>query len=220
MDRSEVSVSKDDNNITYNKLLVLFLIGCVIGVLLEGFFCLITKGHWENHVVSVFFPLNILYGSGAILFYVGATKLSRQSLSNKVVIMTTIATLLELFCGLFLKYKLGMKAWSYTNRVLNYQGIICLEFSLAWGIVALVFFKQLPNINKFLDKFDKRKYEIIYIVITCLLIVDLFLTGASIIRWSERHYGIEATNKFKQVIDLELSDKWMQNRFIEWRFIR
>lgn len=220
MDRSKLSVSKDDNNITYNKLLVLFLIGCVIGVLLEGFFCLITKGHWENHVVSVFFPLNILYGSGAILFYVGATKLSRQSLSNKVVIMTTIATLLELFCGLFLKYKLGMKAWSYTNRVLNYQGIICLEFSLAWGIVALVFCKQLPNINKFLDKFDKRKYEIIYIVITCLLVVDLFLTGASIIRWSERHYGIEATNKFKQVIDLELSDKWMQNRFIEWRFIR
>lgn len=220
MDRSKVSVSKDDNNITYNKLLVLFLIGCVIGVLLEGFFCLITKGHWENHVVSVFFPLNILYGLGAILFYVGATKLSRQSLSNKVVIMTTIATLLELFCGLFLKYKLGMKAWSYANRVLNYQGIICFEFSLAWGIVALVFCKQLPNINKFLDKFDKHKYEIIYMVITCLLVVDLFITGSSIIRWSERHYGIEATNKFKQVIDLELSDKWMQNRFIEWRFIR
>lgn len=58
--------------ITYDKLFWLFLIGSVAGVIIEGVFTLVTKGHWESHVVSVFGAFNILYGFGGVLYYVGA----------------------------------------------------------------------------------------------------------------------------------------------------
>ena len=41
-------------------------------MIIEGIFCLVTKGHWESHVVSVFGAFNVLYGFGAVLLYAGA----------------------------------------------------------------------------------------------------------------------------------------------------
>lgn len=52
----------------------------------------------ETHVVSVLAPYNILYGFGAVLFYIGAHK----SIAVQVAIMTAFATTLELLCGLIL----------------------------------------------------------------------------------------------------------------------
>lgn len=36
----------------YDRLFIIFMIGNILGVLLEGTFCFITKGHWESHVVT------------------------------------------------------------------------------------------------------------------------------------------------------------------------
>lgn len=135
--KSEHVINHEDSPITYRKLFWLFLIGSVIGVLLEGLFCLISKGAWETHVVSVYLPINPLYGAGAVLFYVGAVRLQNKNIWCRVLFMTLSATVLELICGLLIRYALGMKAWNYENNFMNYHGIICLGFSLAWGIAAM-----------------------------------------------------------------------------------
>ncbi|MCI5796825.1 MAG: putative ABC transporter permease [Ruminococcus sp.] len=128
--------SGDEKEITYDKMFVLFLVGSVIGVLMEGFFCLLTKGHWETHVVSVFGAFNILYGAGAVLFFVGAVKLKSKPLGWRVVIMAVSATTLELFSGLLLKDFLGMRAWNYEHSFMNYKGLICIGFTCVWGLTA------------------------------------------------------------------------------------
>ena len=37
----------DENEINYDRLLMLFMAGCILGVLLEGIFCIITKALGE-----------------------------------------------------------------------------------------------------------------------------------------------------------------------------
>ncbi len=108
--QNEIAFCKTEKTITYTKLFCLFLAGSVLGVLIEGIFCLISKGHWETHVVSVIAPYNILYGLGAVLFYVGAVKLQHKPLAVQIAIMTFLGTVLELVCGLLLRYGLGMRA--------------------------------------------------------------------------------------------------------------
>lgn len=39
--------------IAYENMFWLFMIGSVLGVILEGIWCLIRTGHWETHVVSM-----------------------------------------------------------------------------------------------------------------------------------------------------------------------
>lgn len=211
--------SKVNGKITFNNLFILFLFGSVLGVLIEGSYCLIKKGHWESHVVSMIFMLNILYGLGAVLFYVGSVKLQKKKLLTKVLVLTVLVTILELLCGLLLREVLGMRAWNYHNRALNYEGLICLEFSIGWGLVALVFALISPYMNKALTKFNTKFWQVIFIIFACLFICDFLITGASILRWSKRHMGVDARNKIEELLDKKASDEVMEQRFIEWKFL-
>ena len=217
--RAASNVPKPERTITYTKLFWLFLAGSVAGVIIEGTFSLLTKGHWETHVVSVLAPYNILYGFGAVLFYVGAVGLKRKPLAIRVVTMTALATALELLCGLLLRYGLGMRAWNYTNYFMNYKGIICLGFSCMWGIAALAFSKLSPFMEGILKRFAGRPWQVAGAVLSLAIVLDMGMTGASILRWSERHYGIPAQSRIQKELDIEAPDDWMQKRFMEWRFL-
>ena len=207
------------NGITYDKLFWLFMIGSILGVITEGLFCLIQKGHWESHVVSVFGAFNILYGFGAVLFYVAATVLKRQTLFSKTVILMLSATFLELICGLLLKYALGMRAWNYQDIILNYKGLICVPFAIIWGLAGLAFCIFYPHINSFLDKFAKKIPHFACVICSLFMVFNLSLTGLSIIRWSERHYNVASSSALQTYLDEETPDSWMSNRFIEWKFL-
>lgn len=206
--------------ITYDKLFWLFLIGSVAGVIIEGVFTLVTKGHWESHVVSVFGAFNILYGFGGVLYYVGAVKLRNKPLYMRVLVMTLAATFLELISGLLLRYGLGMRAWNYENKFLNYKGLICLSFSAMWGVAAFVICKIYPYMNRMLNKMHGKFWHAACAVLTVVMVIDLSLTAISITRWSGRHYGISANSNFMKQIDIEAPDDWMQSRFMEWRFLQ
>ncbi len=207
------------NEITFDKLLLLFLVGCVLGVLMEGTFCVITKGHWESHVVSVFGAFNILYGTGAVLFYVGAVRLRGLPIWARVLIMTATATVLELLCGLLLRDWLGMRAWNYENSFLNYQGLICAGFSCIWGAAAFGICELQPRISRSLERVRGRRWHAVCVAVSLFMALDLGLTAASIVRWSERHYGVTAQSKIQTYLDQDAPDSWMQSRFVEWEFL-
>ena len=214
------NVSAERNKaVTYDKLFWLFMAGSILGVIIEGVYCLIKKGHWESHVVSVFGAFNILYGLGAVLFYVAAAALRRKTLFSKTVILMLGATFLELICGLILKNVLGMRAWNYQNSILNYKGLICLPFTLVWGLSGFVFCSFYAHINLLLDKFAEKIPHYACVVCSLFMIFNLCLTGLSIIRWSERHYNVNSSSTLQTYLDNEMPDWWMSRRFVEWKFL-
>lgn len=208
-----------EETIAYTKLFWLFLAGSVAGVIIEGLFCLVAKGHWETHVVSVLAPYNILYGLGAVLFYIGAVKLQSKPLAVQIVIMTVFATTLELLCGLLLRHVLGMRAWDYSHSFMNYKGIICLGFSAVWGVAAYAFARLAPHIEVLLKHCTGKPWQAACTVLSFIIVLDLCMTGTSILRWSERHYGVPAQTKIQKELDTEAPDDWMQKRFVEWKFL-
>ena len=48
-----------------------------------------------------------------------------------------IITLMELIVGEILKYFKLPPMWDYSNLPLNFDGVICLEFSLIWVLVSI-----------------------------------------------------------------------------------
>ena len=205
--------------IKYGDLLCLFLFGSVSGVIIEGVFCLMTKGVWESHVVSVWGWFNVLYGLGAVGLYVGAIKLRRKPLLMRIAILTMIATVLELICGLILRFGLGMRAWDYSGNFMNVGGIICLKFSLCWAGLALLVCVNANRIERILMRLRQKNNYIVCFCLSVFLALNFGFTAASIARWSERHYGYEPSSNFEKVLDSAANDEWMQNRFVEWRFL-
>ena len=120
---------------------------------------------------------------------------------------------------LFLRHGLGMRAWNYSNSFLNYKGIICLGFSAAWGVAAFVFAKLSPHIQILLKHCLAKPCQLVCAVLSLIVVLDLCMTGTSIFRWSERHYGIPAQTEIQKELDQEAPDEWMQKRFVEWKFL-
>ena len=205
--------------ITYEKLFWLFIIGSLIGVVMEGTFCVFSKGHWESHVLTLVGQFNALYGAGAVLFYSVIALLHNKKTITKVAVITVVATLLELLCGILLADGLGMKAWDYSESYMNYRGIICLTFALGWGLAGLVFCLFFDKIDRGLSKLQGKKWKITCLALSVFMAVNLSLTAVTIYRWSERHYDVAASTKIGTIIDEYAPDDWMQQRFVEWTFL-
>lgn len=208
-----------EEKITYEKCFWLFFIGSFLGVLIEGVFCLIAKGRWETHVVTMWGHFNILYGAGAVLFYICAIRLKNRTIWLRSFCIMCIATVLELLCGLYLHNILGMKAWDYSTCFLNYKGIICPTFAFGWGVAAFAFCCVVHSIDRVLCRCRGKGWRIACFCLSLFMAVNLALTAVSIHRWSDRYYGFTAVNSIETFIDKNASDLWMQHRFIEWSFL-
>lgn len=128
------------------KLSFLFCAGSFIGWVIELFFrrfC--TENRLEKKWINPGFlagPYLPLYGFGICVLYT----LSRLSLLTLfdgifgkailVLVMTLALTLLEYVTGLIFIKGMKINLWDYSDEPFNINGIICLRFSLFWGILS------------------------------------------------------------------------------------
>ena len=130
-----------------------------------------------------------------------------------------IATGRELACGLLLKYGFGMKAWDYSRQFMNLDGLVCLKFSLYWGLIAFFICRLAPHLRPALLRLRRHRYQVVCVWMSVLLVINFTLTAVALTRWSGRHYGVAPGSAFTAMIDRRANDQWMENRFVEWRFL-
>lgn len=203
----------------FADLFLLFIFGSLLGVVIEGIFCLLTYGRWETHVVSVWGHFCIIYGIGCVGFYIGGKKLAKKRLLTRFLIFALSASAIELLCGLLLEKGLGMYAWDYKGQFLNFRGLISLKMGCAWGVLGLVFSLAIPSIDRGFDRLHPHYKTAVLIIAVSVIAFDLLFTGVCIGRWSARHNGRPADSRFEAMLDSRYDDEFMQNRFCEWHFI-
>ena len=211
-------MKKEKINIKFTDMFWLFIIASYVGLIMEGFYCLIKFGKWESHVVSIYGHFCVLYGFGVVFYYVFSKLYKDQKLWLRYIVYCSVGTFVELIAGLLLEFGLGMYAWSYKNSFLNFRVHICLFMFLIWGIIGLAFEKCDPYIDKMLKITHNKFCKIITPFFVSFMVVNLTFTGICIYRWSERHVGEKPSNKLEKYIDKKYPDKYMKNRFMEWFF--
>ena len=135
----------------FYKYLFIFAIFSIIGWILElTYRSLVTKqlvnpGFMSGCVVP-------LYGMGAIILNIICNVIYEANINHKVLFIFIISfiflTLLEFICGFIsLKY-FKVRLWDYRDRKLNYKGFVCLEFSVIWGLLGVLYHLLIyPYIN-------------------------------------------------------------------------
>lgn len=132
------------------ELLYLFFMGSVFGWCLECVFrrfCPSNTTHkWLNpgFLTGPYLPL---YGFGVCtLFCLSELEkifLFANPVVSKILVLVFMAvcmTVLELIAGLIFVKGMNLKLWDYSDKPFNYKGIICLEFSFYWLILACVYY--------------------------------------------------------------------------------
>lgn len=119
------------------SFLFLFMIGSLIGWLIELFYRrFVSTKKWINpgFLNGPYLPL---YGFGlAIMYFIC---LIPTDWWVKAIIISILMTLIELIAGIIFINIMKIKLWDYSNQKLNYKGVICLKYSIIWGILGIFF---------------------------------------------------------------------------------
>lgn len=150
------------------RLLYLFFAGSVFGWGLETIYRRFSRNNktrkWINpgFLVGPYLPL---YGFGVCILFLLAEFEEVIHIGNvfvlKAVVLLLMAgcmTVLELIAGIIFIQGMNLKLWDYSNKPFNYKGIICLEFSLYWLVLAAIYYMFLhPFITDFTNVFLKNQ---------------------------------------------------------------
>lgn len=205
--------------ITYAKLFWLFIAGSLLGLVLEGFWCLFRYGQWETHVNTMWLPLCCIYGLGAAGVYAGCVALRRRPGWLKFLVFCLVGASVEFLCAWVLDAGLNMRAWDYSGTFLSIKGYVNFSMTILWGVLGMAFSLALPWVEGIFERMRGRAWHILCVCLSLVLAADLSLTAACVIRWSSRHEGLPPANKIESLIDSKYDDAFMSQRFCEWSFI-
>ena len=122
-----------------------FFMYSFLGYLLE---CIVLTIEYKKPVVDRGFghgPFCIIYGFGAV----GACLLLSPLSDHPVELYTasmTMATTMELITANVMIRLFGSFWWDYSHKPFNYKGILCLESSVGWGVLAVLYFRALEGL--------------------------------------------------------------------------
>lgn len=166
------------------RLLYVFFIGSIFGWGLETIFRRFCKSNKSKKWINPGFllgPYLPLYGFGACTLYLLAELehsfdsdgfLSRLAV---LLIMAICMTLLELIAGLIFVRGMKVELWNYSDKPFNFKGIICLEFSFYWFLLAAVYYILIhPALVRITDFFSENTLSLFPLgILTGVFAVDL-----------------------------------------------
>jgi uncharacterized membrane protein len=127
----------------------------------------------------LFGPFTIIYGFGCIFLMILDNNVFKK-IQNKFlkvivvyVLSAIILTLTELSGGLILKYLFHTEMWDYTNKLFNIGKYICLELSITWGLLGVIF---IYIVKPFFDKILKSLSHNFTKIFMSLIIINLIIT--------------------------------------------
>ena len=122
-------------NYSLPEWLMFFYIYCFIGWVFESTYVSICKRRFVNRGF-LRIPMLPLYGSGAIMMLLVSWPV-RDNLVLTFIAGMIGATLLEYVVGVSMEAIFKVKYWDYSKQKFNFQGVICLSSSIAWGFLTI-----------------------------------------------------------------------------------
>ena len=175
-EESIVEVNKLSEN---QKIILYFFIYAFLGWVLETVFCLVTQAKFMKRGF-LYGPLCPMYGFAAVIMIQSLKNIRINSLGKFCICMVAF-TVFEYVVAVVLESLFGLRWWDYSDEVLNFQGRISLPYSIAWGIVGVIFIEKIhPFIKNKVEKISLRisQKKILIILYTMILItiLDLILS--------------------------------------------
>ena len=155
-------------------LIAAFIIYSVLGWVVESVYMSFCNHRLTNRGFAKG-PFCPIYGFGAVIGYLVLNPLS----AHYVTLYLTgafLATTFEYLVGIMMQKFLGEVWWDYTEKPMNYKGIICLESTIAWGFYAIIITMFLhERVLHLIDAMDMVYGRILCIVILAIVTVDYLI---------------------------------------------
>lgn len=195
----------------FYKLFWLFLIGAVLGDLVETVFCRLTAGVWMSRSSLVWGPFSIVWGlaiaTATALLYKDREKPDR----HLFFIGTVLGGAYEYVCSVFTELVFGTVFWDYSEIPFNLGGRINLLYCFFWGIAAVIWIKGLyPFFSGWIEKIPVLWGYILTWVLVVFMASNIVVSSMALIRYDRRSEGMQADNVIEKLLDEHFDDERMK----------
>lgn len=201
------------------KILLVCIVGSFCGVVVEMLWAFVRYGIIESRRGLVYGPFNLLYGAGAVLLTLALYKYRNRGRLWSFCGGFVVGSALEYACSWGQEMLLGSRSWDYSHMPLNLNGRICFTYSVFWGILGIVWIKDLyPRMAKWILKISNRVGRPLTWALTVFMIVNILVSCVAVGRWSKRLEGEPASNAFWELVDDRFPNQRMERIFANMSF--
>ncbi|NBK78934.1 hypothetical protein D5272_10150 [bacterium D16-76] len=195
----------------YQKLFWIFMVGNVVGFALETVYALVVPPHqFQLRVSVVFGPFILVYGFGAV-----AITLFLYKMYNQRDILIFFASMFigggfEYLCSFLQQSLFGTVSWEYSDSVLNISGRTNLMYAFFWGVLGLIWLKDLyPALSRLIERIPEKTGRRLTVAVSIFMAIDILLSAGAVFRQSQRVNNIPATNGVQQFFDYYFPDSFL-----------
>lgn len=170
-----------DNIKSLQKYIVFFYIYAFLGWLIDVSIVFVSDGVLENRGF-LYETICPMYGFAALVLVILSKKVNgKGGMIKKFILAILWCSVLEYLTSLILEVFFGIRWWDYSNEPYNINGRICLAASMFWGILSMLFMKDIhPFIEKQVRKISskmtlKTRNIIVGVALTCT-VIDLVIS--------------------------------------------
>lgn len=196
------------------ELFFLFLSSAFLGDLFETAFVYLRTGVLMSRSSLLYGSLSLVWGLGAVLMTLVLTPLARRGTGALFAGGVVLGGGFEYLASWVLEKTTGRLFWDYSRMPFNLEGRTNLLFALFWG-AAGVFWVRLaaPWLLGWLGRVPRRTGQALAMTAALLLIADMSLSAAALLRMDERSRGLTASNRVEQVLDTWYTDDLLTQRY-------
>ena len=198
----ESIVKKEENKILKKivKLFCVFVIGSIIGYLLEMIVGLVQNGHFVSKQGLIYGPFSQVYGIGLCIYYLVIPN-NKKNIEIFLISMF-LGGIVEYVFSYLQETFFGTISWDYSNLLFNINGRTSLLHCIYWGIGGILFSKYIrPQIEKIDLFYPKKWFKVLTIFLAIFLLFDIIISSLACKRQEERKEGIEPKNNIEIFLD-------------------
>ena len=201
------------------KLLLICFVGSFGGVVIETLWCFLRHGYIESRAGLVYGPFNLLYGAGAVVLTLALYRFRNRGQWLSFLGGMLVGSVVEYLCSWGQEVLFGSRSWDYSAVPLNINGRICLLYSCFWGVLGVLWIKDIyPRMAKWILKIPDKAGKTLTVCVTVFLIVNSLVSVAAVWRWSERVKQVPPTSRMEQILDNRFPDERMERIYANMEF--
>ncbi|MBQ7793277.1 MAG: putative ABC transporter permease [Clostridia bacterium] len=123
-------------------MLLKFFIYSILGCGLESVWGLVKTGRFRSRRMLLGLPMCPVYGVGGVLMSVFLSGF-RDNLLVLYALGAILASAVELGFFIIGELSFGIMLWDYRDKPYSFMGGVCGEYTVWWGLVAVIFVRYL-----------------------------------------------------------------------------
>lgn len=209
------------SGVTFTRMVWVFLIGSVIGYIVETLFCLAKLGFIESRQGMLYGPFSQIYGFGAVMMVLLLTPFMKRGDKWLFFGGAVVGGVFEAVCSVIQELMFGTVSWEYSAHAFSLLGgRTNLIYMLFWGILAFVYLKLIyPRMIQFIDNLATRPKRFFTYVIVIFLCANMLLSSIAVARWSNRVANIPAKNSVEVWLDERYPNEMLQEIYPNMQFV-